>query len=198
MPVVFCLVRKKIHFIKRSHWLCSLARRVLSMYVIMFSHTCSRWNWMVFQEIYASRHFQVDASSIILLHALSQMIRMKTCQSLFTRPSIGQEISMLWADSQFIYLFLAGHGKTTMVKMHFSLTNLRISTLGFSTYTKCGQMVKYIIGTHLYWNGSNIIFSRCRCTMWIFGKKGATHLEDAIVSNINREVMNMFQSVSIL
>ena len=51
---------------------------------------------MVFQEIYASRHFQVDASSIILLRALSQMIRMKTCQSLSTRPSICQEISMPW------------------------------------------------------------------------------------------------------
>ena len=44
----------------------------------------------------------------------------------------------------------------------------------------------------------NIIFSCCRSTMWIIGKKGATQLEDAVVSNIDREVMNMFQSVSIL
>ena len=29
-------------------------------------------------------------------------------------------------------------------------------------------------------------------------KKGATHLEDAVVSNIDGEVMSMFQSVSIL
>ena len=71
------------------------------MHVIMSSHTCSKWNWMVYQEIYASGHFQVDASSITLLRALSQMIRMKTCQSLSTRPSIGQEISMPWAPSQF-------------------------------------------------------------------------------------------------
>ena len=34
--------------------------------------------------------------------------------------------------------------------------------------------------------------------MWIVGKKGTTHLEDAVVSNIDGEVMNMFQSVSIL
>ena len=71
---------------------------------------------MVFQEMYASRHFQVDASSIILLRALSQMIRMKTCQSLSTRPSICQEISMPWAHSQFVYLFLAGRDKTATVK----------------------------------------------------------------------------------
>ena len=141
------------------------------MHVLMFSHTCSKWNWMVFQEIYASRHFQVDASSIILLRALSQMIRMKTCQSLSTRPSIGQEISMPWAHSQFVYLFLAGRDKTATVKKDFSFANLRISTLRFSTYTECGQMVKYIIRTRLYWNGSNILFSRCRSTMSIFGKK---------------------------
>ena len=63
-----------------------------------------------------SRHFQVEESSIILVCALSQMIRMKTCQSLFTRPSIGQEISMPWAQSQFIYLFLDGREKTASVK----------------------------------------------------------------------------------
>ena len=165
------------------------------MHVQMFSHTCSKWNWMVFQEIYASRHFQVDASSIILLRALSQMIRMKTCQSLSTRPSIGQEISMPWAHSQFVYLFLAGRDKTATVKKDFSFANLRISTLRFSTYTECGQMVKYIIRTRLYWNDSNILFSRCRSTMWIFGKKGATHFENAIVFNIDRKVMNIFRSV---
>lgn len=161
----------------------------------MFSHTCSKWNWMVFQEIYASWHFQVDASSIILLRALSQMIRMETCQSLSTRPSIGQEISMPWAHSQFVYLFLLGRDKTATVKKDFSFANLRISTLRFSTYTECGQMVNYIIRTRLYWNGSNILFSRCRSTMWIFRKKGPTHFEDAIVFYIDRKVMNIFQSV---
>ena len=157
------------------------------MHVIMFSHNCSKGNWMVFQEIYASRHFQVDASGIILLRALSQMIRMETCQSLSTRPSIGQEISMPWAHSQFVYLFLAGRDKTATVKKDFSFANLRMSTLiAFfhlhpTLRTQCGQMVKYIIRTRLYWNGSNILFSRCRSTMSIFGKKGATHFENAIV-----------------
>ena len=143
------------------------------MHVIMFSLTCSKWNWMVFQEIYASRHFQVDASSIILLRALSQMIRMETCQSLSTRPSIGQEISMPWSHSEFVYLFLAGRDKTVTVKKDFGFANLRTSTctLRFSTYTESGQIVKYIIRTRLYWNGSNILFSRCRSTMSIFGKK---------------------------
>ena len=96
--------------------------------IIVFCHTCSNWNWMVFQQIDASRHFQVDVSSIILLHMLSQ-IRMITCQSLFTFPSIGQEISMLWAHSQFIYLFLAGRSKTAMVKKHFSFANFRWSNI---------------------------------------------------------------------
>ena len=98
------------------------------MHVIMFSLTCSKWNWMVFQEIYASRHFQVDASSIILLRALSQMIRMKTCQSLSTRPSIGQEISMPWAPSQF---WLGAIKPPRFNKKDFSFANLRISTLRF-------------------------------------------------------------------
>ena len=112
-----------------------------------------------------SPHFQVEESSIILLCALSQMIRMKTMSITFYPVSIGQEVSMPWAHSQFIYLFLAGREKNATVKKHFSFTNLHLSTLRFSTYTKCGQMVKYIIGTQLYWNGSNIIFSRCRSTM---------------------------------
>ena len=54
-------------------------------------------------------------------------------------------------------------------------------------HTECGQMVKYIIRTRLYWNDSNILFSRCRSTMWTLGKKGATHFEDAIVFNIDRK-----------
>ena len=157
------------------------------MHVIMFSHTCSKWNWMFFQEMYASRHFQVDTSSIILLHALSQMIRMETCQSLSARPSIGQEISMPWARSQFVYLFLAGCDKTATVKKDLSFTNLHISTLRFSFYTGCRQIVKCIIRTRLYWNGYNILFSRCRSTMWIFGKNGATCFEDAIVLTLTEK-----------
>ena len=153
------------------------------MHVIMFSLTCSKWNWMVFQEIYASRHFQVDASSIILLRALSQMIRMETCQSLSTRPSIGQEISMPWSHSEFVYLFLAGRDKTVTVKKDFGFANLRTSTctLRFSTYTESGQMVKYIIRTRLYWNGSNILFFTVQVHNVNLRKKGATHFEDAIV-----------------
>ena len=168
------------------------------MHVIMFSLTCSKWNWMVFQEIYASRHFQVDASSIILLRALSQMIRIETCQSLSTRPSIGQEISMPWSHSEFVYLFLAGRDKTVTVKKDFGFANLRTSTcaLRFSTYTESGQMVKYIIRTRLYWNGSNILFSRCRSTMWIFGKKEQLILKMLSFFNIDRKVMYIFQSVS--
>ena len=151
---------------------------------------------MVFQEIYASRHFQVDASSIILLRALSQMIRMKTCQSLSTRPSIGQEISMPWAHSQFVYLFLAGRDKTATVKKDFSFANLRMSTLiAFfhlhpTLRTQCGQMVKYIIRTRLYWNGSNILFFTVQVHNVNLRKKGATHFED------DRKVMYIFQSVS--
>ena len=162
------------------------------MHVIMFSHTCSKWNWMVFQEIYASWHFQVDASSIILLRALSQMIRMETCQSSSTRPSISQEISMPWAHSQSVYLFLAGRDKTATVKKDFSFANLR-----FSTYTECGRikMVKCIIHTRLYWNGTNILFSRCRSTMWIFAKKEQLFLEMLSFFNIDRKVINIFQSV---
>ena len=83
---------------------------------------------MVYQEIYASGHFQVDASSITLLRALSQMIRMKTCQSLSTRPSIGQEISMPWAPSQF---WLGAIKPPRFNKKDFSFANLRISTLRF-------------------------------------------------------------------
>ena len=106
-----------------------------------------------------------------------------------------RDIYAVGTHSQFVYLFLAGRDKTSTVKKDFSFANLRISTLRFSTYTECGQMVKYIIRTRLYWNDSNILFSRCRSTMWIFGKKGATHFEDAIVFNIDRKVMNIFRSV---
>ena len=147
---------------------------------------------MVFQEIYASRHFQVNASSVILLRSLSPMIRMKTCQSLSTRPSIGQEISKPWAHSQFVYLFLAGRDKTATVKKDFSFANLRISTSRFSTYTECGQMVKYITGTRLYGNGS-IISSfpgagpQCESSE----KKEQLILKMLSFSNIDRKVMNI-------
>ena len=57
------------------------------------------------------------------------------------------------------------NSSTATVKKDFSFANLRISTLRFSAYTECGQMVKYIIGTRLYWNGSNILFSLCKSTM---------------------------------
>ena len=74
--------------------------------------------------------------------------------------------SLVLLSSQFVYLFLAGRDKTATVKKVFSFANLRTSTLRFFTYTECGQTVKYIIGTRLYGNDSNVTFSRCRSTMW--------------------------------
>ena len=149
---------------------------------------------MVFQEIYASRHFQVDASSIILLRALSQMIRMKTCQSLSTRPSIGQEISMPWAHSQFVYLFLAGRDKTATVKKDFSFANLSISTLRFPTYTECGQMVRSNILFAHDFTGTIVIssFPGGGPQRESSGKKEQLILKMLSFFNIDRKVMNIF------
>ena len=120
---------------------------------------------MVFQEIYASQHFQVNASSIILLRSLSPMIRMKTCQSLSTRPSIGQEISMPWAHSQFVYLFLAGRDKTATVHDFTGMVVIS-SFLGAGPQCESSEKKEQLI------------------------------LKMLSSSNIDRKVMNIFQSKS--
>ena len=94
-----------------------------------------------FQENKCFMTFQVDASNNLLLGPLSQMIRMKTCKSLSTRPPIGQEVSMSGAHSKFIHLFSTGGYKSGTVENDISLAYLRCLMISrSSTYTKRGKM----------------------------------------------------------
>ena len=71
---------------------------------------------MVFEDVDAPRHFNVNAPWHFLEVTLSRMIGMTTCQRLSSCPAVRQIVPMPRAHSEFFYLYFGGENKSATVK----------------------------------------------------------------------------------